>query len=339
MEFLRKPIVKIAAVLFILLTIFVLILLFYINQNLSKPLPALYVDGPLIKRSDTQQPVLLKGGTSNLFYSEREKPFSEGIEALEDKLRDWRINLLTVGFDITAIMNPSQYQDLDLLIDYTQQRGIYVIFWPKLADYKDIDFSDEKVSLVMGFLAERYSGKPHIMYLLGRPIGSVQWDQWLPWARKIATSIRDKNPNAILLLSGTEYGRDFRGFKDKIQEFPFQNFALAVYDQWAPNQDIRSWWVDWIGRLPIIIIEFGGGFEGCQSESECEFGYMIKTLKIVNKDENGKKRDTPVVHYTIQGIENFVQDDNTLSDIGEIISSDLKNYLPTDFRKKKFLLF
>lgn len=338
MEFLRKSIVKITAVLFIL-TIFVLILLFFINQNLqAKPLPALYVDGPNIKRSDTQQPVLLKGGSSNLFYSEREKPFSKTIEALEDKLSDWKINLLTVNFDVVAIMNPSQYQDLDVLVDYTQKRGIYVILLPKLADYKDIDFSDEKVSLVMGFLAERYSGKPHIMYLLGRPIGGVQWDQWLPWARKIATSIRDKNPNAILLLSGTDWGRDFRGFIDKIQEFPFQNFALAVYDQWYPGQDIRSWWTDWIGKLPIIIIEFGGGGEGCKSESECEFGYVIKTLSIVNKDAEGEERDTPFLHYTVQGFENLVQDD-VLTTWGEIISDNLKRYPPTDFRKKKFFLF
>ncbi|MBM3283581.1 glycoside hydrolase family 5 protein [Candidatus Gottesmanbacteria bacterium] len=336
MNFLRKPIFLVITIL-IILVILGLASFFFINQyQASKPLPALYVDGPYIRRTDTGEAVLLKGPSSISFSIEREKPFSKISEVLKLQFLDWKINLLRITFDAVAIMDQSQYQDLDSLVAYAEKRGIYLILDPVQINSTTIDLPDERIITAMQFLAERYSTKTNLMYGLWGSLGGVKWDEWLPWARKIAAAIREKNPTAIILLSGTQWGRDFRDFKDKMGEFPFQNFVLAVRDQQWPDLDIRPWWNQFIGKLPIIVVEFGAGVDkNCEKGSRCDFGYIIETLRIVNKDDQGTKSETPFLHYTFHPMEDL-EKNGVLTDWGEIISSDLRNYPPTEFKKRWF---
>jgi len=287
------------------------------------PLPELHVNGSYIERVDTGEQILLKGGASTLFYWDRQTPFTAAISVLETELIQANMNYFRASFSVPEILSPQLYQDLDKLIDYTERRGMYVILDPHHIHFEGPPLPNDEVVQAMQFLADRYKERKHVMYGLYNEPHDTTWEEWMPWATRIASAIREKNPNSILLLSGIMWSRDFRYLQD--HPFPFNNTIMSVHDYyWGGGEDSRNWWKWMIGIYPVMLTEFGGLPPGCPYQSPCDIAYMQDSLQIVNGNPNK-------VGYTFHPFEHLI-DDSAVTPWGSVILPDLANYPPTSFR-------
>ncbi len=297
------------------------------NPTPLSSLPSLYVDGPYIRRSDTKDIVYLKGVAVTTFEWST-SPYKDTIKLLSIA-QPWNINVLRLGM---AVVTTPQYLDqLDKVIDWCERHGIYVILDPHaLKHNQEPALPDDDVVSLMGTLAGRYAGKPNVLYGLWNEPGKVDWTDWWPWAIKISEAIRSANPQSILVVSGTQWSRDFRYLE--LHPFPYQNVIYDVHDYAWTGEDIRPWWIWMVGKFPIVLGEFGGTQASnqflCPYQSSCDLQYMEDTLNIVN--------DYPgLLHYTAFEMEpsdgGLTTKSGDPTERGKLIISDLSLHPPTNF--------
>ncbi len=179
----------------------------------SPQLPALYVDGPYVKRSDTHAPVWLKGINIEEFRQSNPHTFSDlyNVQGLGRVTQEqWGVNLLRVAIDpetVTANLN-----EIDKLVAFANKNGMYVILTPFASavnpsrDEAHLPVPDDLVAAAMGYLANAFKDRTNVLYeLWNEPhpdsIPSInydqQWQVWMDAGIKVAQSIRSKNPQAI----------------------------------------------------------------------------------------------------------------------------------------------
>jgi hypothetical protein len=83
----------------------------------------------------------------------------------------------------------------------------------------------------------------------------VSMAEWQPWARHLIRAIREESPDAVILVSGVNWGYDLRGF-------PLPDVEGIVYSTHVyPNKGEN--WDEAFGRLamarPVLVAEWGGG--------------------------------------------------------------------------------
>ncbi len=128
-------------------------------------------------------------------------------------------------------------------------------------------------------LARRYHGEAAVLYDLFnephdplpddngeldgiRPDGStfrlprrrVRFRDWNAWAAQLAHAVRSHNPNALIFVSGMDWGYD-------LQRFPSPDLPGVVYSSHVYPSKTKSWHSAF-GRLsaeaPVFVGEFGG---------------------------------------------------------------------------------
>lgn len=251
--------------------------------------PGLYVDGPNIKRADTQKPVQLKG-VSSMAYVYYDYDIHELINHL-DKVKKWGINLLGLFINYDNLKN--KYGQLDEIINWSENNGIYVYLMPAVNKYDPSPRLSTQISLfpqMMKDLASRYSQKTNILYGLWAEPRLVFWDEWIDKSDKIASGIREVNPQAIILATGIQWGRYF--YIDK-KPFPFGNIIYDYHDYpFINSYEAQKYngknpdgilWDKMIGKYPILIGEFGGVAQKDFGSSE-DTDYITKVLDSVNEN-------------------------------------------------------
>jgi hypothetical protein len=126
-------------------------------------------------------------------------------------------------------------------------------------------------------LASRYRNEPAVLYdLFNEPhdplpddglvtVRRVTMAEWKPWAAKMAAGIRSQNPDALIFISGIDWGYDLRGF-------PIAGLDDVVYSTHVyPNKGCE--WDRTFGKLarkyPVFAAEWGGG------EADLEWGRRL----------------------------------------------------------------
>ena len=181
---------------------------------------------------------------------------------------DWAVEQATARGMYTMI-------DLQWL-DATFPRGSLhngsVNFVPSLPDERSLRFWRQ--------IARRYFGQPSVLFdLLNEPHNPLDDDEsqyftvddagvfaplgkrrvgmkeWQPWARQLIRVIREESPQALIFLSGVDWGYDLTGF-------PLKGATNVVYSSHAYPAKKLSW-DRAFGRLaktqPVFLAEFGGG--------------------------------------------------------------------------------
>jgi aryl-phospho-beta-D-glucosidase BglC (GH1 family) len=82
----------------------------------------------------------------------------------------------------------------------------------------------------------------------------VTMAEWQPWACKLLAAIRDVNPDALVFVSGTNWGYDLRGMP---LDSPHVVYSTHVYP--AKGRDWPSAFGDLAATLPVFAAEWGGG--------------------------------------------------------------------------------
>ncbi|HEX9076963.1 MAG TPA: cellulase family glycosylhydrolase [Anaerolineae bacterium] len=311
----------------------------------SPQLPSLYVDGPYVKRSDTKAPVWLKGVNIEEFRQRNPHTFVDlylfqGLgKAMGEK---WGFNLLRVAIDPETVRAFSQ--EFDVLVAFAQANGMYVLFVPFASavnparSEQRLVVPDDLVATGMGYLAGKYRDRTNVLYgIWNEPhpdsIPSIsyerQWQIWMEAGIKVARSIRNKNPNAILVVpGGTKWARDLTYYKD--HPFPFNSVIYDVHDYFAaPDfQYSRAMWTWAMDKYPLLIGEFGGN--PINPSDPVSIDYMKETISIVDQNPD-------LIHYAMYAL----SDDGAWGIFtrglirmpkGNLLVDDLGRYPPTRFR-------
>ncbi len=181
---------------------------------------------------------------------------------------------------------------LDQAIAWAAERGMYTLldlqwldaitprghlsggrknFVPPLPDFASLR--------LWTLLARRYRDEPAVLYdvfnephdplpddteeLHGlRPDGlsfilrhrSVRLSEWRPWAVRLVAAVRSENPNALIFVSGLNWGYDLQGF-------PAPELQDVVYSSHVYRNKTKSW-DKAFGNLsrtcPVFVAEWGG---------------------------------------------------------------------------------
>ncbi|MBV9084127.1 MAG: cellulase family glycosylhydrolase [Acidobacteriaceae bacterium] len=92
----------------------------------------------------------------------------------------------------------------------------------------------------------------------------VRHREWRPWARHLIQAIRSRNPDALIFVSGTDWGFDLRNCV--MPDIPGLVYSTHVYP-WKPdNWDCA--FGDLAGAVPVFAGEWGGG--------DCDVGWGLR---------------------------------------------------------------
>ena len=342
-DFIMKT--KIIALLIMVLVFFDLFLGFRIKkpddkivQPPAQGLPVLYVENNTIRRADNHERAQLKG-VSTMAFAYEDYPISAFI-GIAEKVKLWNINLL--GLFIQPDIVENKTEELDEIINWAEKNYIYIYLMPRASDQMDLSNQLIRFPSMMSQLAKNYAKKNHIIYgFWAEP--NMEWGEWYKLADQIAKEIVREKPDALMLLTGINFGRSF----DLNRTFPYKNIILDFHDY--PASDINSLqsvlakdeidflWKNAKQTYPILVGEFGGVWQYGFGSRE-DLIYIQKLLDEINK--NG-------LSYSAYTIDNHNNDDNDVEEglglinwytglptkKGGLIRQDLLNYPPTDFSK------
>jgi len=149
-------------------------------------------------------------------------------------------------------------------------------------------------------LARRYRDEPAVLYdlfnephdrlpddpwPLNKPDGAtyptsqlkVTMSEWQPWARALTEAIRKESPDALIFISGTNWGYDLRGM-------PIDGLDNVVYSTHVyPNKGDD--WENVFGVLSQSVPVFAGELGGTESPDELE--YVRRLLDYLREREIG----------------------------------------------------
>jgi endoglucanase len=213
---------------------------------------------------------------------------------IEFIVKAWNCNIIRLPFNQDWALNGrvghnsgTYLKDLDRVIRWASRSGAYTLldlqwldadrpfggrnFVAPLPNLKSVEVWDR--------LASRYSDEPAVLYDLfnephdcllddpypllredGSPYPAnqrkVTMNEWRPWARRLIDVVRSANPDALVFVSGINWGYDLRGFP---LDRPHIVYSTHVY----PNKGRN--WAEAFGHLaatvPVFSSEWGGRAE------------------------------------------------------------------------------
>ena len=210
----------------------------------------------------------------------------------------WNCNIIRLPFNQDWALNgrrghsSEEYlSNLDRVIDWAARVGAYTLLDLQWLD-ADRPFGGNRNFVaplpnsrsieVWDLLASRYHDEPAVLYdlfnephdclpddpyPLVREDGSlypmthrrVTMAEWQPWALRLIDVIRSKNPDAVVFVSGINWGYDLRGM-------PLNRANLVYSTHVYNNKDID--WEDAFGNLATCVPVFAGEWGGHGEDQE-----------------------------------------------------------------------
>ncbi|MEO8100356.1 MAG: glycoside hydrolase family 5 protein [Acidobacteriota bacterium] len=213
-------------------------------------------------------------------------------------VRDWRANVIRLPFNQDwALRGHGPFSaedyltDLDRVIGWAAQSGAYTLLDLQWLDAEREFGADRQFVAPLpnpetpglwSMLASRYRDQPAVLfdifnephdrlqddpYPLFRPDGSlyppahrrVSMTEWQPWAELLIDTIRAEAPEALIFVSGVNWGYALRGFP---LDRPNLVYSTHVY----PGKGAR--WFEAFGHLANVVPVFAGEFGGRDADLE-----------------------------------------------------------------------
>jgi endoglucanase len=222
------------------------------------PLPALTTAGADIVRRDTGEPVILRGvNRSGLEYA---APDQHGITAaeLDEITGPWNARILRLPFNQDWVLHrPGYLETLDQVIAQAAERGAYTLLdlqWIN-TEIKIAPLPDLNSPRTWTLLAERYRDNPAVLYDLYNEPHDAKPADWRYWATLLTDTIRDRHPEALLFVSGMNWGYDLREVeldRDHIV------YSTHVYPNKTRDLDPFDAFGHRAGEVPLFAGEWGG---------------------------------------------------------------------------------
>lgn len=218
-------------------------------------------------------------------------------------VQDWGANIIRLPFNQDWILRgrgvwsgEDYCSALDQVIRWASGFGAYTLLDLQWLD-ADRTYGGERNFVaplpnsesagLWGLLAARYLGEPAVLYdifnephdrlpddpnRLNREDGTQYPDsryrvtaaEWQPWARRLIAAVRDINPDALIFVSGTDWGYDLRGMP---MDIPHLVYSTHVYP--ARGRDWAGAFGSLASQAPVFAGEWGG------TESDLRWGRKL----------------------------------------------------------------
>jgi autotransporter family porin len=161
------------------------------------------------------QPVTLRG--ANVLRSEWDLNMNAERRAIPVLANTWKGNVILRGFasDPVNSGNSNYLSMLDEHVSLAEANQLYVIFaWRSYEiNGPQPDMPDDRAQTALVKLAQRYRGKPNVMYALQVEPHNVSWNQVQPRFVQMVDAIRAASSpyQPIILVPGVDWSRDLSG--------------------------------------------------------------------------------------------------------------------------------
>ena len=300
-------------------------------------LPKLIINKGDIIRSDTHEAIQLKGIASDALRIETANVSTDKLTHDIAQAKQWGANL--IGLFILPSKLDAQRAKLDLAIDVATRLHMYVYLMPivNTPEFHPSTHIDHSLDTYCMYVANRYKNNTNILYGMGAEPFNISGTLWRERQIELATIIRKENPDAPLLITGVDYGRNFR-YTDT-EDFPFTNTIYFLVDYKAENKNSISTenpvteyvFAPYLSHRAIIMGEFGGVWKNDFGSDEDL--YVIESyLHEMNNQfvSYSFYRNEAFEGNTYEGLGIYTAS-GILTKRGELLVSDLKNYPPTQF--------
>ena len=219
------------------------------------------VDGKLCDQ--TGQPVMLRGVSFNgLITSEsflNEQTFEElsrtdGVDLV-------RLAMYTYGVGIIGYCtkgNKDQHKaDIDKGVELARAQDMYAIIdWHILSDGDPNTYIDEAKAF-FAEMAEKYSGCENVIYEICNEPNGVDWAAVKGYAEAVIPVIREKDPQALVIVGTPDWSKDLRSAA--ADPLAFENVLYAFHFYSATHgQEFRDMTEEMSRKgLPIFVSEYG----------------------------------------------------------------------------------
>ncbi len=234
---------------------------------------------------------------------------------IEFIVREWHCTILRLPFNQDFVLrgrsgrSGEEYlQAIDQVISWASRFGAYTLLDLQWLDAERVYGGDrnfvaplpnmESIEL-WTTLARRYKDEPAVLYdlfnephdrLIDDPYPlnkedgmtypadqrTVTMKEWQPWARALTQAIRDENQDALVFVSGTNWGYDLRGMPLDAENVVY---STHVY----PNKGNN--WAEAFGDLSRSVPVFAGEFGGSDAPREVE--YVRRLMRYLREMEIG----------------------------------------------------
>lgn len=316
------------------------------KSQIPVSLPRLMAAGDKIIRTDTKEPIQLKGVTSNAFrYPWKGEPddlWGTGQQlpyaSEKDIIRSLQVVKDMGGNAINFYIQPEtigkKIDILEKVIDWANTSGMYVSLIPADFPYKE-GVMNKKVDQSLELLASRFKNRSNVLYGLwaepGQIEGTFSNEKWLPRADELTRAIRKHDPQSLVILAGENYARDLGPLQEK--PFPHQNilydfhdypYASIATDRGNDRGDSNYQWM--LGKNPVLMGEYGKYWEKDFGTPQ-DVAYIKEILDKVNQK---KMHSFGYALDEINGL-GFYDPKGGMSQKGLAYKEDLSKYPPTSF--------
>ncbi len=218
----------------------------------------------IVASSSTGDPVILHG----INRSGMEYTGSCGISWRNSEFdlltNEWRVNLIRLPLNQEWVLGAHAglyLSSIDAAVELAAARGAYTLLTLQWLDNYTVrgydhhghanyvaPLPDERSAAFWKTLAQRYSGRPEVLYdVLSEPHDRLPEDavpeepgfvslahSWAGWARRLTSAIREENPAALVFVSGINWGYDLSGF-------PIPELDAVVYSTHVYRNKGRNW--------------------------------------------------------------------------------------------------
>jgi aryl-phospho-beta-D-glucosidase BglC (GH1 family) len=220
---------------------------------------------------------------------------------IEFIVKKWKCNIIRLPFNQDFVLrgrlglSGEEYQKaVDQVISWASALGAYTLLDLQWLDADRVYGGDRNFVAPLPnmasvelwtTLARRYASEPAVLYdlfnephdrldddpyPLNKEDGStyplsqrrVTMKEWQPWARKLTEAIRSENPDALVFISGTNWGYDLRGVR-----MDLENIVYSTHVYPARGNE----WSEAFGNLSKSAPVFAGEFGGNDTPGDLDF--------------------------------------------------------------------
>ncbi|HLH02429.1 MAG TPA: cellulase family glycosylhydrolase [Bryobacteraceae bacterium] len=250
-----------------------------VPENVAAQLPALKALGNRIVNARTGEPVRLRGVNWSGFEYNRESRMGE---AALDRIAGWGANLVRLPFNAAWAIGSEAYRcALDEAIAGAAERKMYTLLDLQWLDAQTVRghlkdgrenfvpaLPDRTAMVVWDLLARRYRTNPAVLYdIFNEPHDPLPDDYtfplqrrrvdagvWHEWASDLIRAIRAAHADALIFVSGLDWGYD-------LSSFPIAGIEDVVYSTHVYPHKTKNW-ERAFGKLsrthPVFAAELGG---------------------------------------------------------------------------------
>ena len=213
--------------------------------------------------SSAGEPVMLRGVSLNgLITSEsflNDELFRELSE--DDGINLIRLAMYTYGVGIIGYCTKGDKEqhkkDIDEGVRLAQKHDMYAIIdWHILSDGDPNKYVDEAI-LFFSEMAEKYKGFDNVVYEICNEPNGVDWAAVKSYAERVIPAIREKDPEAVVLVGNPDWSKDLRSVAADPLSFENVLYSLHFYSA-SHGEEFRTM-TEELSRagLPIFVTEFG----------------------------------------------------------------------------------